>query len=130
MPDYPFLDKALESLIGAESEFLNRRYNNCANRCYYACFPAASVALPQAGIVQYGATRQWRHTFVPSQFEGMLIHRRKLYPTELRGTLAHIYGLRQTADYTEDPVTQTEANRALRRTRIFVKAIQGGGERA
>jgi uncharacterized protein (UPF0332 family) len=32
------LKKALESLAGAESEFANARYNNCANRCYYACF--------------------------------------------------------------------------------------------
>jgi len=129
MPDYPFLDKALESLVGAESECLNRRYNKCANRCYYACFQAAIAALQVAGIAPRGATGQWRHTFVPAQFEGILINRRKLYPTQLRGTLGHLYGLRQTADYAEDPVTQTEANWALRRTRTFVQAMQGG-ERA
>lgn len=129
--DHPFLDKALESLVGAESEFLNRRYNNCANRGYYACFQAAIVALQVAGIAPRGASGQWSHTFVPAQFEGMLINRRKLYPTKLRGTLGHLYGLRETADYDEDPVTQTEANRALRRTRTFVQAIQeGGGETA
>ncbi|HZC00745.1 MAG TPA: HEPN domain-containing protein [Gammaproteobacteria bacterium] len=128
-PDYPFLDKAMESLIGAESEFLNSRYNNCANRCYYACFQAAIVALQEAGIAPRGTTGQWSHAFVPAQFEGMLINRRKLYPTQLRGTLGHLYGLRQTADYDEDPVTQTEANRALRRTRTFVQAMQErGGE--
>jgi uncharacterized protein (UPF0332 family) len=131
MPDYLFLDKALESLVGAESECLNRRYNNCANRCYYACFQAAIVALQLAGIAPRGATGQWSHAFVPSQFEGMLINRRKLYPTQLRGTLGHLYGLRETADYDEDPITQTEAHRALRRTRTFVQVIQErGGERA
>jgi hypothetical protein len=31
---YPFLNKAVESLIGAESEFSNKRYNNTANRAY------------------------------------------------------------------------------------------------
>jgi uncharacterized protein (UPF0332 family) len=62
MPDYLFLDKALESLVGAESEFLNRRYNNCANRCYYACFQAAIVALQLAGVAPRGASRHWRHT--------------------------------------------------------------------
>ena len=36
-----FLVKAEESLAGAESEYVNGRYNNCANRCYYACFQAA-----------------------------------------------------------------------------------------
>ena len=30
-----YLDKAIESLAGAESEYANKRYNNCANRCYY-----------------------------------------------------------------------------------------------
>lgn len=126
-PDYPFLDKALESLAGAESEFLNVRYNNCANRSYYACFQAAIVALQRAGVAPRGASGQWSHAFVPSQFEGILINRRKLYPAELRGTLAHTYGLRQTADYDEDPVTQAEANRALTRTRTFLQIIQQEG---
>ena len=36
-----YLDKAAESLAGAASEFVNRRYNNCANRAYYACFQSA-----------------------------------------------------------------------------------------
>ena len=40
-----FLDKAAESFAGAESELANGRFNNCANRCYYACFQAAIVAL-------------------------------------------------------------------------------------
>jgi uncharacterized protein (UPF0332 family) len=29
-----YFAKATESLAGAESEFINGRYNNCANRCY------------------------------------------------------------------------------------------------
>jgi hypothetical protein len=43
--DPVFLDKARESLAGAESEFVNRRYNNSANRSYYAVFQAAIHAL-------------------------------------------------------------------------------------
>ncbi len=31
-----FMEKAQESLAGAESEAANGRHNNCANRCYYA----------------------------------------------------------------------------------------------
>jgi hypothetical protein len=45
-----FLLKAEESLSGAESEFANDRNNNCANRCYYACFQAAIAALLTEGI--------------------------------------------------------------------------------
>jgi len=44
-----FLEKAGEALAGAESEFANGRYNNCANRCYYACFQAAIAALTRVG---------------------------------------------------------------------------------
>lgn len=40
-----YLAKALESLAGSESEFANQRHNNCANRCYFACFQAAITAL-------------------------------------------------------------------------------------
>lgn len=126
---YPFLDKALESLAGAESELVNGRYNNCANRCYYACFQAAIVALQHAGIRP--RRDQWSHGFVPAQFNGELIYRRKLYPTELRSVLERNFALRQKADYHEDVVTYTEANRALGRTRSFIQAIQErGGETA
>ena len=123
--EYPFLNKAVESLIGAESEFSNQRYNNTANRAYYACFQAAIAALQRAGIRP--SREEWSHEFVPSQFDGVLINRRHLYPTELRGVLNRNAGLRLSADYDEDPVTQTEANRALRRSRAFVGAIQTEG---
>jgi uncharacterized protein (UPF0332 family) len=124
----PFLDKALESLAGAESEFANERYNNAANRAYYAVFQAAIAALRRAGVRPIGD--EWSHEFVPSRFDGLLINRRHLYPTELRGVLNRNAGLRLSADYDEEPVTRTEADRALRRGRTFVRAIQtesGGG---
>lgn len=123
-----FLAKALESLAGAESEFANGRYHNCANRCYYACFQAAISALQRAGIAPGRASGEWSHAYVPGQFDGQLINRRKLYPTALRGTLARTYRLRETADYTEDVVTQTQASRMLRSTRTFVQVIERGAE--
>src|SRR3954452_8448941 len=121
-----FLTKAHESLIGAESEFLNERYNNSANRAYYACFQAAIAALQKAGVQARGG--EWGHDFVQAQFNGTLINRRHLYPTELRTVLARNYTLRVQADYGEDMVSRTEAERALRRSRLFVTAVGGGGE--
>lgn len=123
-----YLIKARESLAGAESEFANDRFHNCANRCYYACFQAAIAALQRADIRPTGRTGQWSHTYVPAQFDGQLITRRKLYPSELRGTLSLAYARRQVADYATDVITQTQAERILRRTRTFVQAIvaQGG----
>ncbi|MCL4544836.1 MAG: HEPN domain-containing protein [Chloroflexi bacterium] len=117
-----FFSKATESFAGAQSEFVNGRFNNCANRCYYACFQAAIAALDKAGIQPQGD--QWNHRFVPAQFDGQLINRRKLYPTELRTTLSRVYALRQTADYEETSVTETEASRSLRRSQTFLEAIQ------
>ena len=119
-----FLRKALQSLEGAASEFSNRRYDNCANRSYYACFQAAIYALQEAGITARSGL--WGHDYVPAQFEGQLINRRHRFGTELRGVLENVRALRWRADYYEDTVSRTEAERALRRTQRFVNSIQGG----
>ena len=123
----PYLEKAEESLAGAESELANGRYNNCANRAYYACFQAAISALLGAGVRPRGGRHQWGHDFVQARFAGDLVGRRHRYPAELRSTLDHLSALRQTADYTSDAMTETEANRAVRRARTFVRAIRQGG---
>jgi uncharacterized protein (UPF0332 family) len=124
-----FLIKARESLAGAQSEFANDRFHNCANRCYHACFQVAIAALQRAGITPRCGTGQWSHAFVPAQFDGHLINRRKLYPPALRGTLSLAYTRRQVADYSEDVVTRTQAERILRRTHTLVQAVVArGGE--
>src|SRR5688572_11637371 len=111
-----FLAKAEESLAGAESEFANGRFNNGANRCYYACFQAAVSALMRAGVRPRCAATEWGHAFVQAAFAGQLIKRRKLYPADARSALSDTYALRQAADYKADQVTQREASRALRWT--------------
>jgi uncharacterized protein (UPF0332 family) len=124
-----YLTKAQESLAGAESEFANGRYNNCANRCYYACFQAAIAALNRAGVTPVGSS--WGHAFVQAQFVGELINRRHLYPAELRDTLARTLIVREQADYKLASVGQTQAARIVARARAFVAAIarQQGGAR-
>src|SRR4051812_3470914 len=100
-----YFDKAQECLAGAQSEYVNDRYNNCANRCYYASFQAAVSALVRAGVHPPGRSEEWGHDFVQAQFIGQLINRRKLYPTALRSTLEQNYRLRQVADYRRDNVS-------------------------
>ncbi len=119
-------EKADESLAGAESEAANGRYNNSANRSYYASFQAAIAALIQAGVRPSGGGTSWDHGFVAAQF-ATLINRRKLYPAEHRSTLVHNRDLRRRADYTDSDVTATEASRALQRTRRLIAAIRTGG---
>jgi uncharacterized protein (UPF0332 family) len=118
-----FRIKARESLAGAESEFANARFNNCANRCYYACFQAAIAALQHAGVGPPGHTGHWSHSYVAAQFDGQLVYRRKLYPSDLRGTLSRAFALRQATAYLQDRLSHTQAERLLRRTRRFVLAI-------
>ena len=124
-----FLRKARESLAGAESEAANARYNNCANRCYYACFQAAICALSRAGIRPLRQGAEWGHAFVQAQFAGELISRRKLYASGLREVLSRTMILRKVADYEPNQVGQTPITRALRNTRELVSAIESrGGE--
>lgn len=119
-----YSDKAHESLSGAVSEYANGRYNNCANRCYYACFQAAVHALFAAGLTPSTARPTWSHEQVQALFAGDLIRRRKLLPSELRDVLSRTYLLRQTADYTSDVVSAPQAERALRRARGLLAAIE------
>lgn len=120
-----FLTRAHESLAGAASEFANERYNNAANRSYYASFHAAIFALARADIRPPGDSAQWTHAMVQSQFAGTLINRRKAYPGGLQDTLLHLTRLRIAADYKRTPVTATQASRALRRAQVFVASIAG-----
>lgn len=122
-----YLQKARECLRGAESEYVNSRYNNCANRCYYACFQAAIHALTQAGIRPRGASTQWGHEFVQAEFIGQLINRRKLYPTSLRDALIRSFVLRRVADYGRELVTEKQVYRVLQRTSDFVEAVTSRG---
>src|SRR3954464_8628463 len=117
-PNLFFLEKALESLAGAESEAVNERYNNAANRCYYASLHPAIAALMLAGTRPPGGT-EWAHSYVAAQFDH-LINRRKLYPPEHRGVIGRIRNLRRQADYTDSFVTQRATTRALQHTRRLV----------
>ena len=119
-----YLAKAAESLLTAESEFANGRYNSCANRCYYACFQAAIAALLREGIRPRG---QWSHAFVQAQLVGVLINQRHRYDPQLRRVLSDNQSLRDQADYRAELVTATQAGRALRRSRLFVTAVRHRG---
>lgn len=117
-----FLAKAEECLTGADIALANARYNNCANRCYYACFHAARAALVHAGIRP--PRGDWGHEFVQAQFSGLLVNRRKIYGAEFRDTLPSTQALRNQADYDELSVSRANASRALRRARDFLNAVR------
>jgi uncharacterized protein (UPF0332 family) len=117
-----YIVKAEESLSGAESEYANRRFQNCANRAYYVCYQAAVAGLLNAGIRPSGS--RWGHDTVQAQFVGELINRRKRYPAELRDTFERLFLIRQTADYAADFVSEIQAAGSVRRARTFVAAVR------
>lgn len=85
-----FAAKAEESLACASSEYAHGRYNTGMNRCYYACFQMAIVALLRAGIGPRDPSTGWAHAFVQAQLSGVLINRRHLYPPDLREVLPRL----------------------------------------
>lgn len=121
-----YLRKAQESLDGAESECASQRFDNCANRAYYAAFQAAISALVREGS-RAKRGEQWPHGFVQAEFVGKLINRRRRYPSTLRPILSDLLELRSQADYQPDGVTEIEAKRSLRKSRDFVTAVMTEG---
>ena len=118
-----WLDKAEQSLRGAESEFANQRYDNAANRAYYACFHAAIAALIGAGEHPLGEKGTRSHSAIQAMFAGLLIRRRKIYPADLASVLPDSYSLRDQADYTITVTSELEAKRALDKARRLVNAV-------
>jgi uncharacterized protein (UPF0332 family) len=118
-----FLDKARESVTGARVEYEGGRYNDAANRSYYACYQAAVHALTLEGIRIPGGGNEWGHDFVQSQFRGQLVNRGHRYETALRDTLQENYRMRVRGDYEERPVAEINVARALRRAERFVQAV-------
>lgn len=115
-----YLTKAVESLTSARIDFAAARYNSCANRTYYACFQAAVAALLAVGIRPASPRGEWSHEFVQSQFNGLLIIRRKLYPAALRRVLRDTMAVREKADYTPASVSARVAGRVLQAAQDFV----------
>ena len=125
--DDVFLDKAIAALEGAESELRAGRFENVANRCYYACFQAAIAALEAEGVrPSSGAKGRCTHEGVQEQFAGILINRRKRYPGRLRDVLSRVSSTRVKADYSRNRGSEEQARRALRRSREFIEAIRNG----
>ncbi len=103
------------------------RFNNCANRAYYACFQAAIAALLRAGYGPSGSDGEWRHAAVQALFSQQLVNRRKTYPAALQMVLERGALIRATADYQETSVGRREVVRWLRRSREFVEAVRQRG---
>jgi uncharacterized protein (UPF0332 family) len=118
-----FLKKAEESLAGARSEIANGRFNNAANRMYYACFQSAVAALLYAGVQRPPGDGIWSHGQVQREFSMRLVGNRNPFPTEFAGILTRSNQLRTLADYKRDEDSRSRAERHLTEVVRFVEAI-------
>jgi len=117
-------------VTGARVELEGGRFNNSANRAYYACFQAAIHALQVEGVRLPGGGTEWGHAFVDAQFVGLLINRRHIYESSLRSIIRDDRKLREDADYTAVSVSQVRASRALQRAERLVAMVMQREERS
>ncbi len=116
-----FLKKAEEDLASAASDFENERYNACARSLYYAAFHAAIAALLAADIRPQA---RWEHEFVHSQFAGMLVYRRKLYPSAFGPFLTSAFNTRVKADYSGVLLREGDVRQSLEQVRRLVEQVK------
>lgn len=114
------LRKAKESLRAAELCFEQGLYPSCANRCYYAMFQAAVVALGHVGFRR----EAWSHPALQAMFANELVHRRKLCPGTFSGYLNKGLWWRNTADYRQADISRKLAEQMLAWARAFVSTIE------
>jgi len=85
---------------------------------------AAVAALLTEGLRPTNPRGEWSHEFVQSQFNGLLIARRKRYPVTLRRILRDTIEVREKADDTPSAVSARVAWRVLSAAQHFVQAIE------
>lgn len=113
-----WMEMAREAIASAESERRAGRGRFVVNRCYYACFYAASAALLREGrsFARHAALRQSLHKD--------LVHTGRL-DARYGQTFDELFGARHDADYA--PLTQVSDDavaRAVQDAREFVAAIE------
>lgn len=119
-----YIAKAAESLASAQDDFRAGRYNSYANRAYYTCFQTAIAALLVANVQPANPRGEWSHELAQSQFDGLLVNRRKLYPASLRRVLRDTIEVREKADYTASSVNERVARRVLQQAQDFFHAVR------
>ena len=114
------LARAQASLQAAELCLAHGLWDSAVNRSYFALFQVAICALERRRMRR----REWTHKGVHSDFMQLFVRRRKLVPASFAGALPSVMHLRHIADYQQPGVSQTQAERAVRRAPEFVTLLQ------
>ncbi|MGH2698669.1 MAG: HEPN domain-containing protein [Actinomycetota bacterium] len=111
------LARAADDLEAASELVGSGHFAQAGSRAYFAAFTAASGAL-----LLLDETRS-KHSGVLSAFNEFLVKKGDFDETVARG-LRWLFDLRNRADYRWDPLTEEEAQEALKTARTFVAAVQ------
>ena len=112
------LERANESLLDVHISIQNSRWNNAANRLYYACFYATIALLLKDG--HEARTHNGVRTLLGQHYvkEGII-------STELNQIYRKLFNLRQTGDYDDLAVlTKEEVLDLLEPAENFIKSIE------
>jgi uncharacterized protein (UPF0332 family) len=116
------MNKADVALSSAKALFARGDVDGAVNRAYYAMFDPARAAL----IVSGDPTRQdpgRTHSGLISEF-GLCLVKPGFVEKELGRMLNRAHEIRQVADYTDESVALTDAERMLLDAEIFIGALR------
>jgi len=112
------LERAHDTLLDIEFAIQNMRWNNAANRLYYACYYAAIALLVSDGYVAR------THNGVKALL-GLHYANEGKINEELIKAYRRMFNLRQTGDYDDmAEITQEEVLNLLQPAQQFIKTIE------
>jgi uncharacterized protein (UPF0332 family) len=97
------------------------RFCNAVNRAYYAAFQMSIAARIAEGEPTDNRQGQWRHAPTFLSLDAKLM---RWGQPALTGLLNILYNLRVRADYSQDSISNTEAERALETARHLIAAVE------
>jgi uncharacterized protein (UPF0332 family) len=115
-----FFQKAKENLKAAQVLFDQKLYNASVTRSYYSAFQIAIAALAKYGIT----SDKIEHSRVQANFNGELIHKRKIFSGHFKSYLPDLQAVRNRADYKTELLSQKTALRQLTKTKEFVTSVE------
>ena len=112
------LERAKETLLDVDVSIQNNRWNNAANRLYYACFYAAIALLLNDGHKTHA------HRGVRTLL-GLHYVKKGIIAEELSKVFQKTFDIRQTGDYDDlATITEQEVKPLVEPVKKFIQAIE------
>ncbi|MCS7265540.1 MAG: HEPN domain-containing protein [Armatimonadetes bacterium] len=111
------LEKAKGFLKVAKVSFEVGEFDACVCLCYHAVFWAAMALLVHVGVKK----ARWKHDELRQAFGLECVKRYKICPPDFGEWLGDLYHLRSEAVYKLERISAKKAERALRKTEVFVQ---------